>query len=438
MGIKALVIGERTLPLLSKTPYLLEGLAPVRRTIRTLSDAGVEEALLLLRNPSEVGVVRGDLGGSGHMKVEATQDRARACEVVSRWLQAGDRVLLASHDLILDPRLVAFLASRVQGSGVLVASNAGREEREGSALGPLLAIVAPNHRDWLVGEISAGSLEWDTMVDRLERRPGVQRLDVDEMPRYDPAMRREVTPYHIWLRAGRCVRQARHLLVESAGKGASDALAYYVHRPIEDAIVERLVPTKITPNMLTILTNILAWTVTGLYLLGWIAPGLVLAFVVGVVDGLDGKLARAKALTSKTGKLEHSLDMLYEYSWIVALAINFSSGLEHAVPLLLAAGIVLNVSFYRSCYDQFRGAMGRSLDDFGRFERVFRRVAGRRNLYNLHILFWLVVGQVQICLFTILVHSILTSIVYFWRAFKHLRSADLAGLGRASGTASGI
>jgi len=99
---------------------------------------------------------------------------------------------------------------------------------------------------------------------------------------------------------------------------------------------------------------------------------------------------------------------------------------------------VLNVSFYRSCYDQFRGAMGRSLDDFGRFERVFRRVAGRRNLYNLHILFWLVLGQVQICLFTILLHSILTSIVYFWRAFKHLRSADLAGLGRAARDASGI
>jgi len=433
MGIRALVIGERTLPILSKTPYLLEGLAPARRTIRTLSDAGVEEALFLLRNPSEAGVVHGDLGGAGHIKVDATEDRARACEVVSRWLEAGHRVLLASHDLILDPRLVAFLASRVQGSGVLVARSPDGEEWAGSAARILLAIVAPDHRGWLVTEVSGGSLEWDTMVHRLERRPGAQRLDVDDMPRYDPAMRREVAPYHIWLKGGRSVQQARHVLVESAGKGASDALAYYVHRPVEDAIVERLVPTKITPNMLTILTNILAWTVTGLYLLGWIVPGLILAFAVGVVDGLDGKLARAKALTSKTGKLEHSLDMLYEYSWIVALAISFSSGLEDAVPLLLAAGIVLNVSFYRSCYDQFRGAMGRSLDDFGRFERVFRRVAGRRNLYNLHILFWLVVGQVQICLFTILVHSILTSIVYFSRAFKHLRSADLAGLGRAAG-----
>ena len=36
-------------------------------------------------------------------------------------------------------------------------------------------------------------------------------------------------------------------------------------------------------------------------------------------------------------------------------------------------------------YDQFRRAMGKSLDEAGNFERIFKRAGGRRNLYNILI-----------------------------------------------------
>ena len=63
--------------------------------------------------------------------------------------------------------------------------------------------------------------------------------------------------------------------------------------------------------------------------------GRVLALLVGVLDGVDGKLARTKFETTESGKSEHSLDYLIELSWWTALAYHFhESGLP--APRLLA------------------------------------------------------------------------------------------------------
>jgi len=51
-------------------------------------------------------------------------------------------------------------------------------------------------------------------------------------------------------------------------KGASDLLAYYVHRPLENKIVLYLMGTTITPNQITILTNIAAYIVAAFYFSG--------------------------------------------------------------------------------------------------------------------------------------------------------------------------
>ncbi|MFQ6077484.1 MAG: CDP-alcohol phosphatidyltransferase family protein, partial [Candidatus Bathyarchaeia archaeon] len=77
-------------------------------------------------------------------------------------------------------------------------------------------------------------------------------------------------------------------------KGASDLLAYYIHRPIENWIVGHLVNTPVTPNQLTATTNIVAYCVTALFFFGYLLPASALSFAVGLMDGLDGKLARAK------------------------------------------------------------------------------------------------------------------------------------------------
>lgn len=220
--------------------------------------------------------------------------------------------------------------------------------------------------------------------------------------------------------------RAKRLIVENSQKkrGASDFVAHYFNRPIENAILYYLSDWLfITPNRLTIATNVLAWIITYLFFAGYLGLGTLLTFVVGVMDGLDGKLARIRWSSTKLGLMEHPFDMLYEFSWLIALAL-FLSQSEGLLPLILVSFSTTFIAFYRFCYDQFNRAMGVSLDVYGQFERAFRRVAGRRNIYNVYILIGVLLGVPLYSLIGILFHSALTATVYAYRASLHLHAID--------------
>ncbi len=216
-------------------------------------------------------------------------------------------------------------------------------------------------------------------------------------------------------------------------KGASDLLAYYVHQPLENRMVARLMHTPVTPNQVTIATNLIAYTVAALFAFGRLMEASALSFVVGLMDGLDGKLARAKLMATNLGKLEHAFDLLYEFVWLLALAYHLTASTGSWMPLLYGFASVVLISFYRMVYDTFGRAAGSSLDNYAPFERVFRRVAGRRNLYNIHILVGVLLGAPGAALASILVHAAITAIVYSVRAGTHLHVLDAMGQASSQG-----
>ena len=227
--------------------------------------------------------------------------------------------------------------------------------------------------------------------------------------------------------------RAKRLIVENSQKkrGASDFVAHYFNRPIENAILYYISDWLfITPHRLTIATNILAWFITYLFFSGYLGLGALLTFVVGIMDGLDGKLARIRWSSTKLGLMEHPFDMLYEFSWLVALGL-FLSQSEGLLPLGLVAGSITLIAFYRFCYDQFSRATGISLDIYGRFERSFRRIAGRRNIYNVYILIGVLLGIPLYSLIGVLFHSALTAFVYACRALVHLHAIDKGSISRS-------
>ena len=77
---------------------------------------------------------------------------------------------------------------------------------------------------------------------------------------------------------------------------------------------------------------------------------------------------------------------------------------------------------------QFRQAVGISLSDVAPFDRAFRRFDGRRNIYSLYMLGGAIFGLPWVALCLMAFHAFVTAIVYFARAVKHLRSADLGRL----------
>lgn len=159
-------------------------------------------------------------------------------------------------------------------------------------------------------------------------------------------------------------------MLDVSKKNPADLVATYAHDPIEDWVVLRLANRSVTPNQITLIVNAVAYLATALFATGYHLPASLLTFVVGLADGFDGKLARLTRMKTWVGAMEHSFDLLYEFSWIVALGY-FLSRSSGSRPLLLAAGNVTVVAFYRDLYDRFSDQTGYSIDVASAFTERF-------------------------------------------------------------------
>jgi len=210
---------------------------------------------------------------------------------------------------------------------------------------------------------------------------------------------------------------AERLLQDATQKHVLDFPAI-IHGPIEDWLVLRLCRTSITPNQVTLTGAMLGAGATMLYAFGHLWAGALVALFFGVLDGLDGKLARLKAQATKLGKREHVLDYFIEMSWWMALAHHFqvSGQLRHAYILLF-------VFFGADCLERLARwsvvlRLGRNLDDASRFDRLVRFVAGRRNIYTWLFAFCLLIGMAANGFVLLCCWGIASSAIHIFRAIQ--------------------
>jgi phosphatidylglycerophosphate synthase len=205
-------------------------------------------------------------------------------------------------------------------------------------------------------------------------------LDVADQVAYVGSLRRTARPVWFPAPAPEHVRAAEATLLDTAQKGALDVPAM-VHAPIENAIVARLCRTPVTPNQLTVGAAAVAWMATALFASGHLGMGLAVALAVGILDGLDGKLARLKLETSRVGEFEHVSDFAFELSWWAALAWHF-----HATGALSWAPLVLLALYVAEGLDGLvkwaaLERLGLIIDNAAPSMRRVRLVGGRRNIY---------------------------------------------------------
>lgn len=430
----------------------LLGVPLIERVILTAKQAGISRFLIVcgycgdklksfLGNGKRLGVAIDYVENGDWEKGNGSS----ACS--ARHLITKNFVLLMS-DHIFDPRILSSLMSyETQSSIVLAVERKKPSHEDGKVLeknGKIIAIgkhvepsncvdtgiflCTPGLFDYI--PIADSKIEFSDCVNNAAQHGDAEIFDIHHVKSYSSGMRKEISPWWVDVDTERDLQTAERLLIENASKNPSDALAAYVHKPIENKLVAFLSRFNITPNQFTIVVNILGYSVAALYLLGFLLPACLLSFIVGIVDGLDGKLARVKMKTSKLGSLEHSFDLLFEFSWFIALSIYMFRELNSSLALILTPIIILFISFYRHVYDQFRKTSGKSLDDMGNFERKFKRIAGRRNLYNLPLLAGILLARfysfhaLDGALLFILLQAAVTAIVYAARAIKHLKALD--------------
>jgi phosphatidylglycerophosphate synthase len=145
---------------------------------------------------------------------------------------------------------------------------------------------------------------------------------------------------------------------------------------------------------------------------------VLLALVIGVLDGIDGKLARLKAQTTKLGKKEHDLDYLVETSWWAALAYHFHATSQIRYAYLIFIAFFAFDRLERLAKKAVQRRIGRNLDDFASFDRLVRFVAGRRNVYTWLFTFFLAIGAPATGFIWVCFWGIASAIIHILRAIR--------------------
>ncbi|MFN5782004.1 MAG: CDP-alcohol phosphatidyltransferase family protein [Novosphingobium sp.] len=203
------------------------------------------------------------------------------------------------------------------------------------------------------------------------------RFDFSNIDSYSPPRRRRVSLLWRQLSDAPGARSTTTELLAAAQKGCLDWPARFLHPPIENLLTRLLLPTPITPNMLSVTIFLLGLYAAWLFASGAVWPALLLALLIGPLDGVDGKLARTRYEFSPWGDLEHVGDKIVEYLWYVGIAV----WLETAWAWAVAALIVFFALAEALQGEIFRRLAGTQLDDAGPIERRFRLVSGRRNTF---------------------------------------------------------
>jgi len=419
------------------TAIRLCGMPVIERLLRTLRAAGLRDVVIIAGDGEQEWLpsVRRRAKRLG-LSIEVVDPK---CDAVGLGLASDQRVLVIEGDYVLDERILRTLLVQPDGcvvaydsqprssqivpvaveGGQLRAIGTGVARANGGYAG---ATVCPARMLGIPHEWGDG--RWIRRLHTLACTHTIAALDVAAIDPYMPGSRRAVRPLWFRIRTPADAQRCKNALIESAQKGTLDVIAWYVHRPIENWIVRHIAELPVTPNQMSALTSLVGFGVAALFLSGNLLPGVLLALVVNVMDGLDGKLARVKGLTSKLGELEHSFDCLYEQAWYAGFAWGMYRLTGSLLPLVLGTVMLLCDSFARHVSMQFKQVTGVSLADYAPFDRAFRRFDGRRNTYSLHLLLSILLGVPLVASFTMALHAAITAAVYTVRAALHLRQAD--------------
>jgi len=422
--------------------FRLCGLPLWKRNLYLLRSKGIRDVSILVEGKA-LSLPEAEREKAGEMGIRLKSIKPASLSSVVKG--AGDDLfVIIDGDCVFDPAfLESLLRSKrttlscdshpekrcVEGSAKVLSRN-GRVQKIGDSLGKWNMIYAGmalcDKRTLLEMENELTSCaNWPNCLNKVLENRKVNYLDVSLSVSYSSELRRNVKPFWYRISSSRDLKIAKRYFVEGTQKKTLDILAWHIHRPIENKIVYYLSELPVTPNQLTIFTNVFAFFITFLFLRGQLLIASFLTLLVNILDGLDGKQARAKGMTTRVGQLEHSLDTLYEQSWYIAFSWAVFTITGSLLPLGLCLVMLLSDTFSRHCSMQFRMVMKTPLADYAEFDRAFRRFDGRRNIYTLYILTGVLLGLPLYSLFAMTTHAILTATVYFVRSVKHMHSADV-------------
>lgn len=158
------------------------------------------------------------------------------------------------------------------------------------------------------------------------------------------------------LRSSGDLPHAERWLLRSLVKRGEGVMSRLVERRISLALTRRLVTTRITPNVMTLLSVSIGLAGAPFFLSSSPAyqlTGALLFLAHSILDGCDGELARLKFLESRGGALlDYWGDNLVQVAVFASIAIGWSLAIHSGWPLflgglLIASSLVGAVALFR-------------------------------------------------------------------------------------------
>ena len=116
-------------------------------------------------------------------------------------------------------------------------------------------------------------------------------------------------------------------------------VSYYFNRQISAVFTALLIDKNVTPNQISAFVFFLGiLTCIPLYLSGnFLIAGIVL-WIISILDGVDGELARAKGMITKKGTfIDSFLDRLFDIAIIFSIALAVSLETGSVIPWVFAS-----------------------------------------------------------------------------------------------------
>jgi phosphatidylglycerophosphate synthase len=389
---------------------LLFGLSLLERLLRVVQRLGFRDTIIVSDSEKEVAAHVAKPSWARADVALSFRSRRRGALRVGDITTDADRVLVVSAGFYYDARLLRALSEQpattllVDSAPPLECARLWQRKRCASARpGETSADCFEN--DASLGLAGASPSEWNiaaalldqawlarqdravSVIAQLSSDASVGRIalcDAARQSTYVISLCKDVRPVFFPAPSWELRPIAETFIRDRAQNGVLD-FPGLMDSPIEDWIVARLCRTPVTPNQITFATMLIGIGVALLFATGHLWWGVMLAYTIEVLDGVDGKLARTKVETTATGEWEHVVDYGVELAWWTALAFHFhAENLRSAYWLLFL--LVSSDLVDRLAKRAVKKKAGRSLDDVSNFDRFVRCIGGRRNI-NIWILF---------------------------------------------------
>lgn len=363
------------------------GMPLLERQLRAVRAAGLQPARVWVEAGPGLSVAEAipdDLAAALSLRVG--QGEGSLARRLLAAVRPGERLLALEGDAVADPRLLAHLAATHDaqadaGQSARTGAGVARVARGGAGAERTAVLLLDRAHPIEDTEDTSAARSLAELADAALAAGAAAERPLAEVPDYLPRLRRHLPAYAFRVPDDASRDAAERFLFQSNYKGSTDFLTRWVYPPLVWALVRPLARRRVHPNWVSGLNVVLALGAVPLFAVGAWVPGLACAWIMSLLDSVDGKLARLTFTASRLGHvLDHGLDVVHPPLWYLAWAWPLAGGVAGAPVMVAAWGMTGLYIADRLVTEAFTRLSGRSIHAWTALDVQVRSFVSRRNV----------------------------------------------------------